>query len=99
MNPFPTPVLNWPVAMNGYLEVMLLASVGATMIVFGMMLWRAWPTVRERLTLLCPVRLRRARVTFELAPTGERIDIRRCSIFGRRPVTCGKVCMQTAARA
>lgn len=67
------------------------------MIVFGMMLWKGRLTTREFLRLRCPVRLRPARVHFRLAPTGERIDVVRCSVFGRRPITCGKVCMHPGA--
>jgi len=99
MNPIPSvPIPTWPMTTNGYLDVVLLVSIASIMVVFAMLLWRAWPTVRERLSLICPVRLRRARVHFSLAPTGERMDVLRCSIFGRRPISCGKVCMHASPR-
>ena len=45
--------------------------------------------------LKCPVRLRPARVLFSVAPNGRRLDVMRCSIFGRRTPSCGKVCIYT----
>jgi hypothetical protein len=93
--PLPIPVS--PVETNGYLQLMALVAAAAVAIMFGMMLWRGRPTARERLRLRCPVRLRTARVLFRLAPTGERVDVVRCSVFGRRPISCGKMCLHPAA--
>jgi hypothetical protein len=47
-------------------------------------------TIGQR--LFCPVRRRLAKVTFLVTAAGQRIDVVRCTIFGRRPITCGKVC-------
>ena len=47
----------------------------------------------ERVPLECPVRLRPATVVFGLSTKGRRIDVLRCSIFGRRALSCGKACL------
>jgi hypothetical protein len=79
---------------NGYLHALMLITIASLAVIFVMMLWTMWRATRERVRLRCPVRLRRARVLFRLGAAGERIDILRCSIFGHRPVTCGKTCLQ-----
>jgi hypothetical protein len=93
--PIPTPAL----FVNGYLELIMLLSIVSLLVIFGMFFWSIRHVTRERLSLFCPVRLRRVRVLFRLAPDGKRTDILRCSVFGRRPVTCGKVCLQQPAHA
>jgi hypothetical protein len=93
--PVPTPVL----FVNGYLELIMLLSIVSLVVIFGMLFWTIWGVTRERLRLFCPVRLRPVRVLFRLAPDGKRVDILRCSVFGRRPISCGKVCLHQAARA
>jgi len=87
--PIPTTLFT-----NGSLQALMLLTVVSLAVIFVMMLWTMWHATRERVRLRCPVRLRRVRVLFRLGAAGERIDIVRCSIFGRRPVTCGKVCLQ-----
>jgi len=82
-----------PLLVNGYLELITLLSVAAVVVVFGMMLWMARGTDKRRERLVCPARLRGARVLMRVAPNGRPRDVIRCSIFGRRPITCGKVCM------
>ena len=46
----------------------------------------------------CPVERRMAKVLFRTGPGGERTDVVRCSIFGRRPVTCTKACLAEPLR-
>ena len=96
MNPIPIPQPG-PVPTtfftNGYLHALMLITIASLAVMFVMMLWTMWRATRERARLRCPVRLRRARVLFRLGAVGERIDIVRCSIFGRRQVTCGKACL------
>jgi hypothetical protein len=88
-------------AMNPMpLELVMVATIAALLVVFGALLWRALRSVaRERARVICPVRLRPAKVGFALAPDGTRADVLRCSVFGRRPITCGKACLprRTAA--
>ena len=78
---------------NGYPGVLLLLTIASLFVVFGMMLWALRRVTRERKRLLCPVRLRSVRVLFRLAPDGARTEVLRCSVFGRRPITCGQVCL------
>ena len=98
MNPIPqAPLPTPPLFVNGYLELIMLLSIVSLLVIFGMLFWSIRDVTRERLSLFCPVRLRRVRVLFRLAPDGKRTDIVRCSVFGRRPVTCGKVCLHQPA--
>jgi hypothetical protein len=80
--------------VNGYLDLLMVLSLVGLVLVFAVMLWAARSAGRRRELLLCPVRLRRAGVLFRLAPNGARTDVIRCSVFGRRPITCGKACIQ-----
>ena len=99
MNPIPQAPIPGPnLFMNGYLELIMLLSIASLVVIFGLLFWSIRNVSREQLSLLCPVRLRRVRVLFRLAPDGKRTDILRCSVFGRHPVTCGKVCLQRPAR-
>jgi hypothetical protein len=50
-------------------------------------------TERHGERVFCPLYLRPARVVFRTKPGGERVDVIRCSVFGRRPLTCGKGCL------
>jgi hypothetical protein len=43
--------------------------------------------------VFCPLYLRPARVVFRTKPGGEREDVIRCSVLGRRPLPCGKRCL------
>jgi hypothetical protein len=94
MNPIPQggPI---PTALfaNGYLNAIMLITLASLCVIFVVMLWTMWRATREGARLHCPVRLRRARVLFRLGMSGERVDVIRCSIFGRRPISCGKVCL------
>jgi len=96
MNPIPIPQPG-PVPTtfftSGHLHAIMLFTIASLAVLFVMMLWSMWQATREGAHLRCPVRLRRARILFRLGAAGERIDIVRCSIFGRRPVTCGKACL------
>lgn len=73
---------------NGYLDLLMLVALASVAVVLGMMLWSARDADRRRERIICPVRLRPARVVFGRHP----MHVVRCSIFGRRPITCGKVC-------
>jgi hypothetical protein len=79
-----------PLFVNGYLDLLMVLSLVALAIVFAAMLWAA----RRPEQVFCPVRLRRVRVLFRLAPNGARTDVVRCAVFGQRPITCGKPCVQ-----
>ena len=94
MNPIPqTGPIGTALFTNGWLHVMMLITIVSLAMIFVMMLWTMWQATREGARLRCPVRLRRVRVLFRLGAAGERIDVLRCSVFGRRPITCGKVCL------
>ena len=94
MNPIPPGTASaLPTAMHGLLEVLLLLTVASLAVMFGMALWQARTAFRRRERLVCPVRLRRVTVRFGLWPDGVPADVIRCSVFGRRPITCGKVCL------
>lgn len=95
MNPLPGNggIPSNPLFVNGSLEVIMLVSVAALLVILGMMLWMAFGTGKRRERLVCPARLRGARVLMRIAPNGRPTDVIRCSIFGRRPITCGKVCL------
>jgi hypothetical protein len=95
MNPIPpTGPISTTFLTNGSLHALMLITIASLAVIFVMMLWTMWHATREITRLRCPVRLRRVRVLFRLGEAGERIDIVRCSIFGRRPVTCGKACLR-----
>jgi hypothetical protein len=100
MNPIPPGVAPpVSVALNGYLEVLLLLVVASLIVLFIMALREIGGASRRRERLFCPERLRRVRVLFRLWPDGEPADVIRCSVFGRRPVTCGKVCLNRGVPA
>ena len=100
MNPIPPGVVPpASAAINGYLEALLLFTVASLIVIFIMSLREMRGQYRRRVKLFCPVRLRRVRVLFGLWPDGEPADVLRCSVFGRRPVTCGKVCLNRGAPA
>ena len=96
MNPIPPGVMPMPApfAMSGYVQVLLILTVVSFIALFVMMALRDIRKAdRRRVRLVCPVRLRRVRVLFRLWPDGEPADVLRCSVFGRRPLTCGKACL------
>jgi hypothetical protein len=95
----PAPIPSGLLAMKPYLDVLLLLTVATLAVIFAWMLWSVWRSYRERARLRCPVRLRPVRVLFDLGPDGRRTDVLRCSVFGRRPITCGKACLHHAAPA
>jgi hypothetical protein len=82
---------------DGDISPLVVFVAASLLFVLGMMLWALRNMTRERLRLLCPVRLRSARVLFKLAPNALRTDVLRCSVFGRQPITCGKVCLHSNA--
>ena len=100
MNPIPSGLTpSMPLSVNGYLEVLLLLAVFSLVVLFAMGLREIRRAYTRRERIFCPVRLRRARVRFRLWPDGERADVIRCSVFGRRPITCGKACLDHGAPA
>ena len=75
-----------------YLEFLLLVTVASLVVLFLMSLREIRSVSRWRAVLRCPVRLRRARVEFRIVGDGTPAEVLHCSIFGRSPITCGKVC-------
>ena len=95
-------MLPTPLIPSGFSGLLMAVSLVSVVFIFGMLLWTLWTVrnvTRESRRLFCPVRLRRVRVLFRLAPTGARTDVLHCSVFGRRPITCGKVCLHTPSAA
>ena len=76
--------------LTGLILVVTIVSLAA---LFALALWEIGRSGQRAVRLRCPVRLRRVRVLFGVGPHGEPVDVIRCSVFGRRPVTCGKVCL------
>jgi hypothetical protein len=97
MNPIPQAPPSVPLLPNGFLDLPVLVIIVSLLVLFGIGLLSLRSGTRERVRLFCPVRLRRVAVRFRLAPDGRRLDVERCSVFGRRPITCGKVCLHTGA--
>ena len=91
--------LTSPLLPNGYLELIMLISIVSLMVIFALMLRALLRANRERVRIQCPVRLRRVRVLFGLAPDGRRSNVIRCSVFGRSPITCGKACLHGGLHA
>ena len=95
MNPIPQfPTLPPPGAVDLalLLGLLALAVVLGGAVILGLSMLGSREARRERTRLVCPVRLRPARVVFGLDRLGRRVDVIRCSVFGPRPITCGKVC-------
>jgi hypothetical protein len=82
-------------SVNGVLEFVMLLTIASIAVLFVMSLNELRGYYRAQLR--CPVRLRPARVDFEIGPGSKSTDVLRCSIFGRRPITCGKACLPQAA--
>ena len=97
MNPVPPGVFFPPYSVDSHLSVLVAVAVMALIIVLGTIVWSVLSWNREPVRLVCPARLRRVRAVFRLDRNGKRIDVLRCSVFGRRPITCGKVCLHTAS--
>lgn len=98
MNPIPTgAILQTSVVVE--LEALLLLTVASLVVIFLMSLRELRGGSRWRARLRCPVRLRTARVAFRIGADGKPADVVRCSIFGRRPITCGKACLHHAVAA
>jgi hypothetical protein len=95
MNPMP-PIAKAPLWATGYEQPAVLLPAFLILLLFAVLLWSAGRPLRERARLRCPARLRAARVSFAVAPDGKRLDVVHCSVFGRRPITCGKVCLHVA---
>jgi hypothetical protein len=100
MNPIPPGVIpQSPLAVQGHLEFLLFLTVAAIVVLFVMSLRELRGLYRWRERVLCPLRLRTVRVDFRIGADGRRADVLRCSLFGRRPITCGKRCLNGAAPA
>jgi hypothetical protein len=98
MNPIPSGLTpSMPLTVNAYLEVLLALTVVSLVILFAMGLREVRQGYSRRERIACPVRLRRVRVHFRLWPDGTRADVIRCSVFGRRPITCGEACLDRPA--
>jgi hypothetical protein len=99
MNPIPPGVAPpIPIALNGYVELLLVLTMVSLFVIFALALWETRGASRRQERLFCPVRRRRVRVLFRLWPGGDPADVIRCSVFGRRPITCGKACLDGGAR-
>ena len=99
MNPIPHPGA-MPGAfpqVDGFL--LILVAIGSAFVIFSLMVWTLRTATRERGRLICPIQMRPARALFRITPAGRRTDVLRCSLFGRRPITCGKVCLRDAPAA
>ena len=88
------PVVFDPLPM----QIVGLILIVAVLAVYAAMTWLGDHANELREYLYCPVRLRMAKVIFQTGPGGERTDIVGCSIFGRRPITCGKACLAHPAQ-
>jgi hypothetical protein len=98
MQPLPNEggIPSGTIVVNGYLDMIMLITIASLLIIFAMMLWMGWRAGKRRERVSCPVRLRKATITSSMSLTGKRIDVLRCSIFGNRPITCGKACVHQA---
>ena len=100
MNPIPQggTLPNTPLVVNVAVELLLLLTIISMLVIFGMLLWTSlYAATRERVRLVCPKRLGFASVLFRLAPNGRRRDVIHCSLLGRGPFSCGKVCLHPTA--
>jgi hypothetical protein len=99
MNPMPSSgtIPTTPFLVNGYVEFAMVLSVLSLLVVFGMLLWSTRAERRQRVTVVCPLRMRPTSVLFRLGLTGIRTEVIRCAVFGRGAVTCGKACLPRAA--
>ena len=99
MNPMPPngSIPTTSLFVDGYVEFAMVLSVLSLLVVLGMLLWSARAERRERVVVVCPLRMRPTPVLFRLGLTGVRTDVIRCSVFGRGPVTCGKTCLPRTA--
>jgi len=105
MSPIPYPIpypgvvdATGPFLPIGYVQLVVLICIASVLVAYAILFSSTRSVRRRRERLFCPVRLRMARVLFRLAPDGSRADVIRCSVFGRRPITCGKSCMNAPAR-
>ena len=101
MNPIPHggTLPNTPLVVNTAPELLQLLAIVSMFVIFGMLLWTSlYAATRERVRLVCPTRLGFARVLFRLAPNGTRRDVIHCSLLGRGPFSCGKVCLHPTGR-
>ena len=101
MNPIPDGIPIPPASLlfpNGHLQLIMLLAILALFVTYGGLLWVLPGLTRMRERVRCPVQPRVANVLFQVSRDGTRVDVLRCSVFGRRPITCGKVCLRPAAR-
>src|SRR5262245_29510439 len=100
MNPAtPGVIPSMPLTLNGYVELLIALALVSIVVMFGMLLWQAKREDRRRKRLRCPVRLRPARVLFQIGTGRKPEDVLHCSVFGRHPITCGKACLDHGAHA
>ena len=81
--------------IDGHLFVMGLVVLGALLAAYVVLLWAIHSARWKEVTLGCPVDGRTARVKMALGPDGSPIEVRRCSLQGRR-VICAKRCLKAA---
>jgi hypothetical protein len=91
MTAMPIPPLTFSV--GNLMALVVVVTIVSLAALFALALWEIGRSGRRTVRLRCPVRLRRVRVVFGTGPHGEPVDVVRCSVFGRRPITCGKACL------
>jgi hypothetical protein len=94
------PPANWVLEafggpIDGHLSVMGLIVLGAVLATFLGLFWAIHSARWREATLGCPVDGRTARVKMLLDPDGNPVDVRRCSLQGRRLI-CDKRCLKAA---
>jgi hypothetical protein len=94
MNPIP-PMRIPPEALpvGVYADPILLIAVAAIAFVFALMVWSAWSGRERRERRICPEQLRAAKIRVALDPIGRPVDVVRCSLLDRGPLTCSKACI------
>lgn len=88
--PVPGPDMQFdplPIQILGLILMITVLSIYAAITWLG----RHGDELRKR--LFCPVYRRMAKVTFLVAADGKPTDVVRCSVFGRRAITCCKACL------
>ena len=97
MNSIPLgPISATAVFPTGFPDVTVVLGLMLAIVVLGMTVWTLARVTRERVPLLCPVRLQPAGVVFRLGLDGRRVDVVGCSVFGDCPITCGRTCLRRA---
>ena len=81
---------------SGLPDPTVLLDIALVVAVFATTVWTLARVTRERVPLLCPVRLQPVGVVFRLGLDGRRADVVGCSVFGDCRVTCGRRCLRRA---